>query len=130
MPPDCVDVLGIVNRDDQRGPLTPVTQWEEQRRPLYEDQHGTPLAFVLENQTGQEYKTTSEYGGLNNAQLGAQYGQYYFVRPPDVSATVLTSGGGGGSLVAGTTYEYMLTWVSSGVETGPSQALSATVVAW
>ena len=37
------------------------------------------------------------------------------------------SGSGSGSLVAGTTYEYMLTWVSSGVETGPSQTLSATV---
>ena len=125
LPPDCVDVLGIVNREDQRGPLSAVTQWEEQRRPLYEDQHGTPLAFVLENQTAQEYRTSAEYGGPNNAQLGAEFGQQQFSRPPDVS-TVALSAAAGGSLIPNNTYEYMFTWVSAGIETGPSASLSIT----
>jgi len=111
LPPDCVDVLGIVNRENQYGPLRAVTEWEEQRYPLYTDQRGTPLAYVLENQVTQEYRTVNEYGPLNNAQIGTEFGQQQFVRPPDVRDVTLTSIAVG-DLVPGVTYEYMLTWVA------------------
>ncbi len=128
LPADCVDVLGMVNREEQRGPLRSISEWEEHRHPLYNDQRSTPLAYVLENQTAQEYTGPQEYDPLNNAQLGTQLGQLQFVRPPDVRSTLLTPGAtAGGNLVAGTTYEYMITWVSSGIETGPSQTLTVTL---
>ena len=122
LPADCVDVLGMVNRQDQFGPLTAVTEWEEHRYPLYTDQRGTPLAFVLENQTGQDYRGANEYGPFNNAQIGAEFGQQQFVRPPDVRDVTLASIAVG-DLVPGATYEYMLTWVAGGIETGPSHTL-------
>jgi hypothetical protein len=125
LPADCVDVLGIVNRENQYGPLRAVTEWEEQRYPLYTDQRGTPLAYVLENQVTQEYRTVNEYGPLNNAQLGTEFGQKQYVRPPDVRDVTLTSIAVG-DLVPGVTYEYMLTWVAGGIETGPSHTLEHT----
>tara|TARA_R110000824_G_scaffold59858_5_gene160424 strand:- start:6431 stop:7822 length:1392 start_codon:yes stop_codon:yes gene_type:complete len=127
LPADCVDVLGMVNREEQYGPLRGVSEWEENRYPLYSDQRGTPLVFVLEGQRAQEYRGSSDRTGNVSAQFGWEFGQNQFSRPPDIGR-LQASPAAGGDLTQ-SSYEYMLTWVSGGVETGPSQTFVGTTSA-
>lgn len=130
LPPDCVDLLGILNRQDQYGPLSGLSQWEENQYPLYETETSTPVAFVLDGQSAQEWRGDLKDRGNYQDHMGDTWGQLAMSRPPDVSEVVMvgTTGfpGKPDRLDPTISYDYMFTYASCGLESGPSQTVSAT----
>ena len=133
LPPDCVDLLGIVNRKDEYGPLAGLSQWDEHQYPLYESEISTPVAYILDGQSGQEFRGDLQERGnytSNSAPGGAGKGQLAVSRPPDVSEVTFTGTTGvthnPDQLDPNATYEYMFTYASCGLETGPSDTISVS----
>tara|TARA_R110001583_G_scaffold19907_7_gene77261 strand:- start:338 stop:1648 length:1311 start_codon:yes stop_codon:yes gene_type:complete len=102
LPKDCIEVLGVMSRDDDRGRLMFINMRKEEEHFLDKDTTGDPLVMIEEES--------------NETQ-----------RPPDQTAKLtVKSSGTNNDLRPNTTYQYCYTIVSAGIESAPSLVSEAT----
>lgn len=100
MPTDCVEVLGVMSRADDRGRLTFIDAKKEE------------LLFLDRDQTGDPFATIESP---------------WLVDPPPDRAPLLSTAPSG-TLTIGEEYGYCFTFSYAGRESPPSETVSATVV--
>ena len=101
LPKDCVEVLGVMSRTDDRGRLMFVNMRKEEEQFLDIDQTGDPIVMIEEESNE-------------------------FQRPPDQTIKLPVRSGPTNSLKRNTTYQYCYTIVSEGIESAPSLVSEAT----
>ena len=101
LPRDCVEVLGVMSRDDDRGRLMFINMRKEEEHFLDKDITGDPIV-VIEDESNE------------------------IQRPPEQTIKLTVKNSGSNALEANVTYQYCYTIVSEGIESAPSLASEAT----
>ena len=101
LPDDCIEVLGVVDRDDDRGRLPNI------------DRKRTEIAYLDRDTTGEPLISIDDESFIDQSPISA---------PTAVEGTTATS-----TLVGGNTYEYMYTIQRDGRESPTSKVVQITL---